>query len=156
MAVKRVRVSAKAVIIRDDCLLVTVNDIRNSEFRLLPGGGQNPGEALVDALRRECREELGAEIVPGDVLFTRDYIAARHEFARRQPDAHQLEIMFGAELAPGEEPRMTEHADDFQIGVEWCPLDELESRRFYPMALIPHLRARAEGRHVPNYIGAVN
>ena len=153
---KGIRVSAKAVILRDGRLLVTVNDDRDGEFRLLPGGGQDPGESLIEALRRECREELAAEIIPGDVLFCRDYIGSRHEFAHRQSDVHQLEIMFSAELAPGETPRMTDHADAFQTGIEWCPLEELESRRFYPAALVPHLLARADGREVPNYIGAVN
>lgn len=156
MEMKGIRVSAKAVIVRNGKLLVTVNNDRDGEFRLLPGGGQDPGESLLEALRRECREELGVEIRPGDIIYTRDYIGSRHEFAHRQSNVHQLEIMFSAELAEGEIPRMTDTADDFQTGVEWCPLEELKSRRFYPAALIPHLRSRADGHGFPNYIGAVN
>ena len=153
---KGIRVSAKAVIIRDGKLLVTVNDDIQGEFRLLPGGGQDPGEPLTEALRRECREEMDVEIDVGDIVFTRDYIGSRHEFANRQSDVHQLEIMFSCGLPAGEEPAMTDSADDFQTGVEWCPLENLERLRFYPAALIPHLRDFAADRNHPNYIGAVN
>jgi 8-oxo-dGTP pyrophosphatase MutT (NUDIX family) len=57
--VKPIRVSAKAVIIRDGKLLATKNVGITGVFYLLPGGAQMPGEALDKAVRRECREEVG-------------------------------------------------------------------------------------------------
>lgn len=64
---KAIRNSAKALIIVDGKLLCTKNEDQWGFFYLLPGGGQNPGENLWDALRRECREEIAAEIVIQDL-----------------------------------------------------------------------------------------
>src|SRR5262245_56058956 len=50
-----IRVSAKAVIVRDDKLLVIAHRDADGEYFLLPGGGQERFESLHDALRRECR-----------------------------------------------------------------------------------------------------
>ena len=38
----------------------------------LPGGGVEPGESLVEALRREIHEELGARLVSARPLFFRE------------------------------------------------------------------------------------
>src|SRR5690606_37838510 len=56
-----VRVAAKAVIVRDGRLLtVKSKDLLHPErfYYSLPGGGQQPGENLLDAMRRECLEEV--------------------------------------------------------------------------------------------------
>ena len=156
-SIEKIRVSAKAVIIRDGELLTTVNHYEGEEpFRLLPGGGQEPGEPLEDAVRRECREEIGCDVSVGELLFVRDYIGSNHRFASRQSHLHQVEIMFSCSLPTGAEPRLTGEGDDFQTGVAWVPLDRLEEERFFPRALAPRLRALAAGRKEPGYLGAVN
>lgn len=76
-----VRNSAKALIIRENQLLCTKNKDQWGVFYLLPGGGQEPGENLPDTLRRECREEIGAGIVIGELRYIREYIGKNHEFA---------------------------------------------------------------------------
>ena len=66
-----IRNSAKAIIIVDNKLLV--NKMNDGEmFYLLPGGGQNPGELLSDALERECIEELRYHIRVNELLFVRE------------------------------------------------------------------------------------
>jgi 8-oxo-dGTP diphosphatase len=152
---KPVRVSAKAVIIRDDKLLVTVNRDTDDLFYLLPGGGQENGEALPAALRRECREELGVDIVVGRFLCLRDYIGANHEFAAIDGDVHQLELMFACELAPGEEPDLELDSDPMQTGATWLPLSRLESYRLFPLSLRPLLALGLDRLSDP-YLGAVN
>ena len=53
------RVSVKGLIY-DDGKLLFVRERSNTWD--LPGGGLEHGESIAEALRRECREELGAEI----------------------------------------------------------------------------------------------
>jgi 8-oxo-dGTP diphosphatase len=149
-----VRNSAKAIIIRDGRLLLTVNDDGEGPFYLLPGGGQRPGEPLPEGLRRECREEIGAEIIVGELRYVRDYIAANHEFAAEDAGAHQVEYMFLCRLPDGAEPADGHEPDSMQVGVEWVPLEGLASCRFYPAAMRPLLAgACVEG---PVYLGDIN
>ena len=76
-----IRNSAKAIIIEGNKLLAIKLVDEEGYWYCLPGGGQEPGEALHDALRRECREEIDAEIEIGDLRFVRDYIGKNHEYA---------------------------------------------------------------------------
>ena len=150
----RVRPSVKALIIRDDRLLVTVNSDRSGPFQLLPGGGQEFGESLVEALRRECREEISLEVEVGDLVAVRDYIGAHHEFAAWDSHYHQIELIFEASIAADAEPRVGPGSDTFQTGVRWLPLADVDAAPLYPAALKAWLRLAAERR--PIYLGDVN
>ena len=50
-------------------MLVTVNSGDFPTFYLCPGGGQDHGEDAYEALRRECREEIGCDVVVGELAF---------------------------------------------------------------------------------------
>lgn len=152
---KPVRVSVKAIIIEEDRILCTKNVDPTGFFYLLPGGGQEPGESLVDALRRECREELGVRIIPGKLLYVRDYIGSKHEFAEHDSDHHQLELMFECELAEDDNLGAGHVPDAYQVGLEWLPLDSLGCYRFYPNALTSVLTSENPVA-LAGYLGAVN
>jgi ADP-ribose pyrophosphatase YjhB (NUDIX family) len=55
----RIRVSA--VLRRENRILLVRQEKPGREYWLLPGGGVNAGESLVDALRRELAEEIGLD-----------------------------------------------------------------------------------------------
>lgn len=149
-----VRNSAKAVIIRDGRLLVTVNMDDDGPFYLLPGGGQRSGEPLPQCLQRECREEIGVDVIVGELAYVREYVGRNHEFAATDGDAHQIEYMFVCRLPDGAGPRQGHTPDGLQVGVEWLPLERLEATRLYPAALRPLLAAGCAGG--PVYLGDVN
>ena len=148
-----VRVSAKAVIIKDDKLLVMKHDAEEEEYSILPGGGQRNGEDLSSTVKRECLEEAGVRVEVGDVLFIRDYIEDNHEFAGRKPGFHQVEIMFRCEILDDKEIGNGVSMDKWQVGIEWLPLDNLVQSSLYPSILNA---MRASSRVGKIYLGDVN
>ena len=150
----QIRVAAKAIVIRDGCVLVTRNMDSAGPFFLLPGGGQEHGETLPAALRREVMEEVGVPIEVNELLLVRDYIARNHEFADDETDVHQLELCFRCTLLADEIPTNGPHPDVWQVGVEWLDLSSLQAARLYPKALtkiLPNL-----DREHALYLGDVN
>ena len=69
-----------------------------------PGGGQEPGETLVEAVRREVREEVGREVEVGELLFVREYIGRNHEFAATDAGVHVVDHVFRCTLLPERSP----------------------------------------------------
>lgn len=58
----RYRLSAHAVVTNDQGAVLQIKQSYGDRRWGLPGGGLEPGETMHDALRRECREELGVDI----------------------------------------------------------------------------------------------
>jgi 8-oxo-dGTP pyrophosphatase MutT (NUDIX family) len=148
-----IRNAAKAIIIRDHRLLVTQNQAADGSFYLLPGGGQEHGETLVDCLRRECREEIGAAVTVGPLRFVRDYIGRNHEFADQHGHVHAVEFMFECELL-GEPGEYGSQPDIYQTGILWLPLAEVLTAPLFPQGLRRHL-ASHQGDAV-TYLGDIN
>ena len=144
----------KALIIRDGRLLVTVNSGDFPTFYLCPGGGQDHGEDAHAGLRRECREEIGCDVVVGELAFLRDYIGADHEFAEHDGWFHQREAFFFCDLAPGAEPRFDGVGDVHQTGIAWVALDGLDREPLWPKAVARWLTTPHADR--PRYLGNVN
>jgi 8-oxo-dGTP diphosphatase len=92
----RIRVSA--ILHWQGRVLLCRQEKPNKEYWLLPGGGVDSGETLIEALRRELREELGIE---ADVQFEGpvalvDSIAPKTMVPMRK---HVVHIIFSADLS---------------------------------------------------------
>jgi len=90
----RIRVSA--VLRWRGRILLCKQEKPGKEYWLLPGGGVNSGESLVEALRRELAEEVGIiELLPleGPVAIV-DSIAPERSFAAK----HVVHIIFAGDL----------------------------------------------------------
>ncbi len=150
---KPLRNSAKAIIIRDGHLLCTKNRDLLGDFYLLPGGGQNHGETLKDAVLRECHEETGARIEVGNLYFVREYISANHELAEYDDSIHQIEFMFLCSLLEETGSSSAGNHDAMQTGIEWLPIAQLEKYRFYPGSLIEPLKHFPPADFASVYLG---
>lgn len=91
------------------------------------GGKVEPGETKAQALARECREELGITVEPGEVFL---------EVTHAYPDLTVHLTVLRAGLAAGE-PQLLEHAD-----LRWVTAAELPGFAFCPAdgAIVQKLR----------------
>ena len=151
----KVRNSAKAVIIRDGKILVIIKQDQEGSYAVLPGGGQNWGETLPEALIRECQEEIGADVKVRKLLFIREYRSSQHEFSRINPDIHQVEFYFKCKLPKDYEPSRGTHPDTGQLEVRWVDLDKLAEVDLFPHAIHP-LLADLKHSSYPVYLGDCN
>jgi 8-oxo-dGTP pyrophosphatase MutT (NUDIX family) len=152
-----IRTSAKAIIVRDNRLLVIhLWDEERGDRYILPGGGQHHSETLLEALRRECLEEIGVAVEVHELLFIREYIGQRGEFAAFDAGVHQVECMFRCTLLGDTEPAPGHEPDTRQVGIAWLPLARLHDYRLFPAALrncAEHFSGRSDA---PVYLGDVN
>ena len=121
----RIRVSA--LLRWGDGILLCRHDKRGRHVWLLPGGGVHSGETLVDALRREIREEVGIEAPPleGPIALV-DSIAP----ARTLTTKHVVHIIFAGRVEGSLEE--VSSTDEAVRGHRLFGLDELDGTVLHP------------------------
>jgi len=147
-----VRTSVKALIVKDEHVLLVHCRRAGEDYYILPGGGQNHSESLHVALMRECREEIYCDVVIGELIHVRDFIAGNHRVKGMDPSFHQVEFWFRCKLAEDAKPRIGTAKDNHQLGVEWLPIVRIDDYPVFPKVLKDILR----GSILNVYLGDTN
>lgn len=139
-----IRNSAKALIIRDGKMAALRLRDADGEFYIMPGGGQDSGELLSEAVCREVAEELGMKVGCGELLFVIE--GARGE------SFHRVDHVFLCEyLGDMEKPAL--HADTNQVGMDWLDISKLNTLPLYPSRLRRQIMNYYEGKPYRVYLG---
>jgi len=147
-----IRVAVRAVIARDDAVLVQHKVYDNGSERFtLPGGAPNLGETLVEGLERECLEEIGSTVDVGELLHVADYFKPRDTVppTKRQ----QVEFLFRCDVPGDYQPQNGPHPDKHQKDVLWLQVSELCHKGFIPKSLSGVIAQSIPGE--PVYLGLI-
>lgn len=106
----------------------------------MPAGGVEPNETVIEAVRREAKEEGSIGVEVGAIAFVYEY--APHLNSNKYGETHSLGLMFECTIKDGFTPRLPKNPDLNQTDVKWIPLSELHN-----IILYPNIR-----EHIINYV----
>jgi ADP-ribose pyrophosphatase YjhB (NUDIX family) len=144
----RIRVSA--LLRWNERVLLCRHEKGTREYWLLPGGGVNSGESLVDALHRELREEVGIQDeipVEGPIAII-DSISPDRTLVQK----HVVHIVFASDLGDRSLEAVTSH-DVAVRGHRLFTADELDGVVLHPP--IQRFLRRWEPGDPAVYLGAL-
>ena len=128
------RIAVRAIVIRDEKILLSRYFNQRGYWHVTPGGGVEQGETIEEAFARETWEECGHSLPFGEVKFIREVIADRHEDTFLKPGFHQVEIYVLSQLSEEIELKPIT-PDESQVDLVWHPLDQLDQILFFPAGL---------------------
>ena len=136
--------SIKAIIIQGTRLLtVHMRTPEGEEYYTLPGGKQRPDELMLDALKREVKEETGYTIEPKSLLFIREAF---------KEEKHRIEFMFICETIGDADLKALKYDND-QVGTKWLNIDNILHEELHPVELRSIIKRHFLGKTNDIYLG---
>jgi len=140
----RIRPVAICVVRNGDRILLEhgFDSVKNEHFYRPPGGGIEFGERAMDAVRREFREELGAELTNLRLVHVMENL-----FQYEGEHAHEIVFVFEACF---QDPRLNKREEftieeaNIRSRASWMSLPELKATNWplYPEGLLEVLSNR--------------
>lgn len=141
---RRIRNSAKALVIHNGKMLVSIINDNGDIFYILPGGGQEVEELLTDTVKRECAEEMGILVEPKSLVFVVEGVHGE--------SFHRIDLVFLCDYI-GNIDNVEIQVDINQIGFEWISIDNLLKEPLYPSKLRPQIINLFYNRKTEVYLG---
>lgn len=141
---RKIRNSAKALIIKDGKVLTIKIKEGNEEWCIMPGGGQEAEELLPDAVCREVAEEMGIKVEVKDLAFVIEGVHGER--------FHRVDLVFLCEYIEEIEEAVL-HGDTNQVGYEWLDIATLNHSQLYPSKLRRQIMNLYEGKPYKVYLG---
>lgn len=113
----RLRIAPRAVVF-DSQNKVAVLYVGKFNYYKLPGGGQDEGETLEQALRRECQEEIGCAIEIGQKIG--QILEYRDTFSLK----HITHCFICKVVGEKQEPQFTVEENQSNYQIKWVDLKE--------------------------------
>ena len=121
--VTRFRVAIYGVLIENGKVLLTDTTVPSGIITNFPGGGLELGEAPLEAVAREFKEETNIEVAVGDLLFCSQRFQQNPEY----PDEQLMHIYYRVRRVSGEV--VDRGNNDDVVSVRWTAPAELLARR---------------------------
>lgn len=118
------RTAVRGIVCRDNRYLVISGKHGDYKF---PGGGQEPGETLLETLAREMEEETGYRVIPGSI---REFLSVQERRKGQVDEILEMKSWYffcETEEEPGEQ-RLDEYEKEEGYRAEWLPLEEAVRR----------------------------
>lgn len=150
-----IRLAAKALVLHEGKLLL--NRCRDRQGRLyytFPGGGQNPGETLEEAVVREVLEETGLTVRFERFAAFFEEIMEDPAVQAAHPDYFHKSFHFCRCALTGQAPVPPCEMDSSQEASVWVPLEEVAALPVFPAPVhgeLPRLLSTED----PVYLGTV-
>ncbi len=146
-----IRSTPRAFILSGQNLLVQEKQhpVKGRYFTL-PGGKQEPGEDLITALKRECREEIGVDVFVAELLHVAEVYREKSGGTELQ---HQLDFIFTCRVPDTYEPRLGPAPDPHQTATRWISSEDAQHLRPVYVTKLFSLGCR---RNAEVYLGPFN
>jgi ADP-ribose pyrophosphatase YjhB (NUDIX family) len=131
-----IEIILRAVIVHDGKILLCLNPKTGTHF--LPGGHLEFGETLVEALRREMREEIAREIGEVEILTV-----IENFYTREGKNLHEINIMARTSVLGGELDEIK--ALESHVTYAWVALSELPGTAILPEAIKKYVLGVVKG-----------
>jgi len=124
------KIRVRAVIIKDNKVLLIKRTKENLVYWVIPGGAVEKGETKEEALMRECKEELGIEIKIKELLLE---MPSEKLETKGHQEYFYLGDIIGGELGAGQGPEF--QLDSIYQGsydIEWKNINDLKKINLKP------------------------